>query len=330
MQILFTHGTAARARVLQLSRWQLALGALLLGAVLMLLSGLVYHYFFLKAAREGWPVVSSIVRLVVRDEIAQRDRFMRENLDAIAQKVGEVQAKLVRLEAVGERVSNMAGVKPDDLKPAAAPAAALPAPAGRGARPLPDAQGGLYVPLNSPTLEQIHRTLAALEDEADAKADLFALAESRLMATRLDARGVPSIAPVKTSIGSGFGFRIDPFTGRGALHTGLDFPAEAGTPITAAAGGIVLAADWHPQYGQLLEIDHGKGLVTRYAHCSKILVQRGDLVRAGQAVAHVGSTGRSTGPHLHFEVTLDGVHQDPARLLAGPGRPRTLVAARRD
>ena len=117
MQVLITHGSMARTRVLQFSRLQLVAAGLVLACLLMLVSGAIYHFIFLKAAREGWPVVSSLVRLVVRDEIAQRDRFMRENLDAIAQKVGEMQAKLVKLEAMGERVSGLAGVKPDDLRP---------------------------------------------------------------------------------------------------------------------------------------------------------------------------------------------------------------------
>ncbi|MEY4561418.1 MAG: hypothetical protein RLZZ618_695, partial [Pseudomonadota bacterium] len=103
MQILITHGSLARTRVLRLNRLQLAAALVGLFIVLMLLSGTIYHAVFLKAAREGWPVVSQVVRLVVRDEFAQRDRFMRENLDAMAQKVGEMQAKLVKLEAMGER-----------------------------------------------------------------------------------------------------------------------------------------------------------------------------------------------------------------------------------
>jgi hypothetical protein len=126
-------------------------------------------------------------------------------------------------------------------------------------------------------------------------------------------------------VGSGFGFRPDPFTGHASLHTGLDFPAEVGTPIIAAAGGIVTMREWHAAYGNTLEIDHGNGLVTRYAHTSAFEVERGALVKRGQLVARVGNTGRSTGPHLHFEVLVDGAPQDPARFLAGgsnmaPGR----------
>jgi murein DD-endopeptidase MepM/ murein hydrolase activator NlpD len=131
-------------------------------------------------------------------------------------------------------------------------------------------------------------------------------------------------------VGSGFGFRIDPFTGRGALHMGLDFPADVGTPIKAAAGGMVVNTEVHPAYGHMVEIDHGNGLVTRYAHTSKVLVKQGDLVRRGQVVAQVGNTGRSTGPHLHFEVLVDGVPQNPARFLAGRGNaPAAQAAAER-
>ena len=117
MQMLITHSGNARTQVLQFGRWQLALVALALVVVVMAISGAVYHFVFLKAAREGWPVVSPLVRLIVRDEIAQRDRFMRENLDAMAQKVGELQAKLVKLEAMGERVAALVNIKSEDLRP---------------------------------------------------------------------------------------------------------------------------------------------------------------------------------------------------------------------
>lgn len=333
MQILVTHGTLAHTRVMHFNRWQLAGALAALLAVLMLLSGLVYHFVFLAAAREGWPVVSQIVRFVVRDEIAQRERFMRQNLDAMAQKVGEVQAKLIRLEAMGERVSGLAGVKPEDykamLQPAdAAPAGSSGAPAAPGTppRPTPGGRGGPYIPLDSPSAEALNGTLERLDERLDQHLDLLALAESRLFEARLKSLLVPNSRPVDGPVGSGFGFRPDPFSGRTALHTGLDFPAETGTPILAAAGGVVMTVDVHAAYGNVLEIDHGNGLVTRYAHASKILVKPGDLVRRGQTVAQVGNTGRSTGPHLHFEVLVEGVPQDPAKFLAGQAGPRQAAA----
>ena len=322
MQIMITHSGLGRSRVLCFNRLQIALALGGLVVALLLLSGAVYHFVFLKAAREGWPVVSQLVRLVVRDEIAQRERFMQTNLDAMARKVGEMQARMINLEAMGERVTGLAGVKPDDLKALQRPAAG-PDRAGRAA----GGQGGPYVPLEHPSLEQLDKTLGALEQLADQHGDLFTLAESRLFESRLKALMVPNSRPVDSQVGSGFGFRADPITGRMALHTGLDFSADPGTPIQAAAGGMVIATEPHPQYGNLLEIDHGNGLTTRYAHAQRILVKVGDLVKRGQPVALVGNTGRSTGPHLHFEVLVDGVMQDPAKFLtAAPPPPMAPVA----
>ncbi len=319
MQVLITHGSLARTRVLQFQRWQILLGALALAVFLMLVSGTVYHFVFLKAAREGWPVVSPLVRLIVRDEIAQRDRFMRDNLDAMAQKVGEMQAKLVKLEAMGERVSGLAGMKPDDLKPLQREVGTPPAGGGKG---------GPYVPASKPSLEELQQWVTGLDQSTDLNLDLFTYVESRLQESRLAALLVPSAPPVNGPVGSGFGFRRDPINGRAALHTGLDFPADVGTPILAAAGGIVVTREWHAEYGQVLEVDHGNGLVTRYAHCSSIEVAVGALVKRGQLVARVGTSGRSTGAHLHFEVLVAGAPQDPARFLAaGPEAPQRAEAA---
>lgn len=321
MQIIVTTAGLARSRVINLAAWQLLGLGFGLVIALALLSCALYHFVFLTAAREGWPVVSRIVKLVVRDEIAQRDRFMRENLDAVASKLGELQAKLVRLDAVGERVAGLAGLKPEDfIGLDAAPTLPKPAsaPATEGGR------GGPYLPVSRPSLDQLNAALGALEEQAERSGDVFTLAESRLLETRLRALMVPSSAPVVGPVGSGFGFRSDPFTGRAALHTGLDFPADTGTPILAAAGGVVLSAEAHPAYGLTVELDHGNSLVTRYAHASKVHVKAGDLVRRGQAIAAVGSTGRSTGPHLHFEVLVQGVPQNPAKFLGAVAPLPTL------
>ena len=255
-------------------------------------------------------MVGPLVQWAVRDELAGRERFMRENLDAMAQKVGEMQAKLVKLEAMGDRVSGLAGVKPEELRGAPRSSSGKPVGASAG-------QGGPYIPPQAVTLEQLRGLVDSLDQSADDSADLFTLIESRLLESRLKALMIPNSAPVNGAVGSGFGFRQDPFTGRSALHTGLDFPADVGTPILAAAGGVVQSTEIHPAYGQMLEIDHGNGLVTRYAHTSKVFVRTGDIVKRGQLVAQVGNTGRSTGPHLHFEVLVEGVPQNPARFLAG-------------
>ncbi len=310
MQILITHSSMSATRALHFSRLQLCLAASGLLLVMSLLAGMVYHFLLMKAASEGWPVVGQLVQLIGRDEGVQRDRYLRENLDVMARKVGEMQAKLIQLEAMGERVSGLAGVKPQDLKQFLKPAEAV----GGG-------KGGPYIPIaESPevsSLSQLEQLVQALEGKADQSTDVLTLVESRLFEKRLAALMVPNSRPVNGLIGSGFGFRSDPFTGRAALHTGLDFPADTGTEIHASAGGVVQLVEHHPQYGLTVEIDHGRGLVTRYAHTSKSLVKAGDLVKRGQLIAQVGTTGRSTGPHLHFEVLVEGVQQDPSKFLAG-------------
>ncbi len=325
MQILITTSTSKPTKVLQFTPATLVLA--MVGAIvpLMLLSLVLYHTVVLKAAHEQWPIISDAVRFVERQEMAQRDRFVRENLDVMAVKVGDMQARLMRLEAMGERVASMAGLKADDYKKVD-PAASMPMGGGGGGR------GGPLVSLeNAPkvsSFKQMNQLMEKVEVQGDRNTDIFTLIESRLFEKRLEALMIPSSAPVEGVVGSGFGFRHDPFNGRAALHTGLDFPANTGTAIFAAAGGVVLSAGPHPQYGQLVELDHGNGLVTRYAHTSKMLVKQGDLVKRGQKIAEVGSTGRSTGPHLHFEVLVEGVQQDPAKFLAGKGQaPQSVVQA---
>jgi len=313
MQIMITHGGMSRTRVMHISPTQMIVSAVFLVVAILLTSGAIYHYFFLKAAREGWPVVSQLVKLVVHDESAQRDKILRENLDAMAQKVGDMQARMIKIEAMGDRVSGMAGLKPEDLS-------GLQRAKGAGS-------GGPFVPMSRPGFDELNGALEALSEAAGEQSDVLTLTESRLLESRLKTLMIPSSRPIDVAVGSGFGFRADPFTGRGALHTGLDFPSPVGTEIHAAAGGVVRTAEMHPEYGLMLEIDHGNGLMTRYGHTSRILVKVGDLVKRGQVVADVGTTGRSTGPHLHFEVLVDGIPQDPQRFLAGPNAKPTVQTA---
>ncbi len=338
MQLLITHDSSARTRVIRLSRWQWGLSAAAVLALLLVFSGAVYHMVFLKAARDGWPVVGQLVRLVVRDEIEQQDRYMRLNLDAMAQKVGEMQAKLIKLEAMGERVARVANVKPEDIEPLQRPtSAASDATTGLAAEPANSlmglaslsARGGPFVPGDRPSLQVLQDQLQSLDEATELSTDLYTLFESRLLESQLSKLTIPSQMPMVSMHTSGFGFRSDPFTGRRALHTGLDFPAEIGTEIYAAAGGVVSHRETHPAYGEMIEIDHGNNVVTRYAHCSAIDVKLGSVVRKGQAIARVGSTGRSTGPHLHFEVLVNGVQRDPVRFLAGMDKlPAAAFAAR--
>jgi murein DD-endopeptidase MepM/ murein hydrolase activator NlpD len=298
VHFIITDAWLAKSRAVHLSGTKLVLVFVGLSLAMMMLAAGLYHWVILKGAREGWPVIGTLVKLVVKDEFEQRDRFLRENLDAMARKLGEMQAKMVQLEALGERVSGLAGVNPAEIRSAPAVGGALVS-----GRPL--------------SMEELQATLADLDELSTHRTDLLTVMESRLFDQKIKKMMVPTQQPVQAGqVGSSFGWRIDPFTGRSAMHTGLDFQADAGTPILAAAGGIVVAQEVHPAYGNMVEIDHGNNLITRYAHASRLWVKKGDLVKRGQKIAAVGSTGRSTGPHLHFEVMVQGVAQDPKKFLA--------------
>lgn len=309
MHLIITDAWLAKSRAVYLSGTRLVLVGFVAALALMLVAAGMYHWVFLKGAREGWPVIGSLVKLMVKDEFEQRDRFMRENLDVLAKRLGEMQAKMMQLEALGERVSGLAGVNPNEIK----------------TRP---GRGGVLVSGRSLTMEELQATLAELDQLTDQRVDLMTVMESRLFDQKIKKMMVPTQQPVAGSLGSSFGWRIDPLNGRSALHTGLDFPAEPGTAILAAAGGVVVTQEYHAAYGNMVEVDHGNHLVTRYAHASRVLVKKGDLIRRGQKIAEVGTTGRSTGPHLHFEVLVQGVFQDPQKFLtAGQKLPNTPAVA---
>ncbi len=312
MHLIITDAWLAKSRAVYLSGSKLVLAGFLAALALMMVAAGLYHWVFLKGAREGWPVIGALVKLVVKDEFEQRDRFMRENLDMMAKRLGEMQAKMIQLEALGERVSGLAGINPADIKSTMG-------------------SGGALVEGRSLTMEELQATLADLDKLTDQRVDLMTVVESRLFDQKIKKLMVPTQAPVAGGVmGSLFGWRIDPLNGRSALHTGLDFPSEPGTSIFAAAGGVVVAQEYHPAYGNMVEIDHGNDLVTRYAHASRVLVKKGDLIKRGEKIAEVGSTGRSTGSHLHFEVLVQGVLQDPQKFLTAgqkmPGGKSRLAA----
>ena len=195
-----------------------------------------------------------------------------------------MQVKVMLLEFLGDRVTSLAVLKPSEVKK------------NIGA-------GGALVPSQPLSPQQLLTIIGTLDGESNKQSELFTSLETRLFDQKMRSMMIPTQLPaIQCDMGSAFGWRIDPFTGASALHTGLDFQADPWTPVVAAAGGVVISQEFHPAYGNMIEIDHGNDLMTRYAHASKTLVKRGDLIKRGQKIAEVDSTGRSTGPHLHFEV----------------------------
>lgn len=305
MNIILVSGDLAKARTLTLSGSQIALlmfGLLLM--VVMLAMGL--NYLTLRHAAEiRSPYLQSLLLSLQEQENQKTRSYLRENLNAMAVRLGQMQAQLLRLDTLGERLAKLSGIKPQDLLFDQNP--------GRGG-----AVSGY--PQRDLSLDEFNRQVDDLSRLLDDRSDKLGILDSLLMQDRLKKKMLPSVLPVSGGYySSNFGWRIDPFSGKNAFHEGVDFVVKNGTPIIAAAGGVVVYSDYHPEYGSMVEIDHGNDLISRYAHASKRLVKVGQVVLRGQKVAEVGSTGRSTGSHLHFEVRYKGAPQNPARFLQMPG-----------
>jgi murein DD-endopeptidase MepM/ murein hydrolase activator NlpD len=265
------------------------------------LSSLFSYVTVRHAAEVRLPFLQELLRIVSAEESRSRREVVQDSLNAMAIKLGEMQAQLMRLDSMGERLAGLAGVKPQDL---------------RGPDATRDGRGGPLISGRPLSAQELQAAVDALARQVESKSETLSLLESELLGERIRKSLLPTTLPVDTGWNaSGFGLRVDPFTGDSAMHEGVDFVAEVGTPIRAAAAGIVVTAEHHPQYGNLVEIDHGNDLTTRYAHASKLFVKPGALVKRGETIAEVGTTGRSTGPHLHFEVRLKGVPHNPNRFL---------------
>ena len=301
MQLIVVSNGLRRARTLTIG-WPQVATAAAIALVGFLGASLGTAYLVLSSeAVARLPAIERVVRAASENDSRRTESFVRENINALAVKLGEMQAQLTRLDPVGERVINLAGLKTRDLKFGETP--------GRGG---PTVEGSV----RSLSFQELTRELDQLSMRLDHRSDTFKVIEEELVRERARQTLLPSTAPVDVPYQvSGFGWRIDPFSGRGALHEGIDFAAPMGTPILAAAGGIIVSAELHPAYGNMVDVDHGNGLTTRYAHASKLFVTIGEVVKRGQKIAAVGSTGHSTGPHLHFEVRQNGGAQNPSKFL---------------
>jgi murein DD-endopeptidase MepM/ murein hydrolase activator NlpD len=231
-----------------------------------------------------------------RSQLSTLDQDSHRNIDALAAQLGQLQAQATRLNALGERLTQVGKLDDGEFDFGGDPAVGGPEePASGVTMPLP-LQSGID-------------NLRAEFDRQQAQLDVL---ENLLRDRKIDNQLLPSGMPVNQGyIASGFGDRSDPFDGHQAIHMGVDFAAPEGTPVNAVADGVVTYTGVRAGYGNVVEIDHGNGYMTRYAHNSAISAAPGQRVRAGQEIASVGSTGRSTGPHCHFEVWYNGRAVNP-------------------
>lgn len=304
MDIILVSDKLAKARTISISLPQLALALLATLAAVAALTTAINYALLRYAADQKLPIVADLFVVVQQEEATRSDSYLRESLSTMAVRLGQMQAQLLRLDTLGERLAGLAGFRPQDLMFGQSPG-----------------QGGAVSSLRSQDLSlgDLSRQLDLLTRDVDDRGDKLGVLESLFTTDSARKKLVPTVLPVHAGWhSSNYGWRIDPFSGQRAFHEGIDI-AHHGTAIQAAAGGVVVYSDFHPQYGNMIEIDHGNDLVSRYAHASKRLVKTGDVVLSGATIAEVGQTGRATGTHLHFEVRHRGVPQNPTQFLRLPG-----------
>jgi murein DD-endopeptidase MepM/ murein hydrolase activator NlpD len=301
VQIILISDRLAKARSVSLSLRHL-IGTALFALVLVCGATAGLYWLTLRYASE--VRVPALQRLVLAAQEAEAERgrtFVQQNLNAMAVRLGEMQAQLTRLDALGERLSALSGIREFRFSEA---------PGLGGAAPT-------LLPPQNLSLTEFNDKLSSLARQVETRNDMLGVLEAQLFEQAVKKKLTPTMMPVSAPFNaSGFGRRIDPFSGQWAMHEGIDFLADIGSPVVAAAGGIVQFAGFHPQYGYMIDIDHGNDLVTRYAHLSKLFVKEGDVVQRARRVALSGNTGRSTGPHLHFEVRFRGTAQNPDKFVA--------------
>lgn len=231
------------------------------------------------------------------DQLAEIKQQSQEQLDALTLRLAMLQARLVRLDAVGERITTIAKLDGGEFD--------FSQPVAQGG---PEA--GSSVDYNAP---QFLDAISALESQLEDRQQQLEILEGLLVDRKIQADVFIAGRPVERGwISSRFGRRPDPFTGKLAWHQGVDFSAPLGTEISTVAAGVVTWSATRSGYGLMVEVNHGNGYTTRYAHAEKLLVDVGDIVKKGQTIALVGDTGRSTGSHVHFEVFKNGRVVDPA------------------
>ena len=302
MNIILVSDSLAKSRSIALSQTQvllIAFGILLSGFMLAMATYVVTMKFSVDLRN---PYLRTLVSALHEDDVKRSEAEMKSNLNALAVKVGELQARILRLDAFGERLAKAAGIKREEFRFDEKPGQGGPAPV-MGGRDL--------------SVTELNQMLAEIARVLDDRGDKLGVLDSFLMDDRLARKTIPTTMPVEMGYySSNYGYRLDPITGRSTFHTGVDLIAPHGTAVVAAAGGVVSTVAFVQEYGNIVDVDHDNGLTSRYAHLSRSMVRVGDVVMKGQKIALVGATGRTTGPHLHFEVRENGIPLNPNKFLS--------------
>lgn len=246
------------------------------------------------AALEAWMAEE-------REHLTAAQRDAEDDLDALAIRLAELQAQMMRIDALGERLVKLADLDAREFDFSQPPAAGGP----------DDAVDG-----NTQSVSELINGMDTLGRLVQERMEKLTLLEEWVMNNEVRRQTLPSGLPVVSGwISSDFGRRINPVTGKAQLHAGVDIPGDSGSEVLSVAAGVVTKAERMSGYGNVVEIRHADGYSTRYGHNQKNLVKEGERIEKGQVIALLGSTGRTTGPHVHFEVRKDGEPVDPEHYL---------------
>ncbi len=299
MSILVVTKKSGSIGKFHLNRWHL--GAALL-AGMTLAAGIFYAGVRLGQTEAAPDVMIEQLRQELAAQQAEVEAMRRkaeENMNALALRMGELKSHIIRLDALGERLIEMADLDKGEFDFRNAP--------GQGGPEAAVGEAGRTM-----AVDDFLRELDELSHQIESRSLQLEVLENLLMSRNLQDEVFPTGRPVKRGwISSYFGYRTDPFNGRIAHHDGIDIAGKEGSDVIAVASGVVTWAGPRYGYGNLVEINHGNGYVTRYGHNKEIVVKVGDTVKKGETIAKMGSTGRSTGPHVHFEVHRNGKVVDP-------------------
>ena len=305
--ILVPNSQRGKGRNTTLSHRHLILIALVVLVALPVLVGIVsFHAQDMLSAYNADSLLAAQRRELAAQRAAVVDakRNAEAHLNALAQRLGQMQAQMMRLNALGTRLTRMAGLDAREFNFS-----------------VEAAMGGPEKNANPANPPELMDSLDRLTREIERQQERLSALENLLLDRKLNAAVTPSGWPVEGGwISSGFGVRADPFNGHQSQHDGVDIASSMGSPVLAVGDGVVSHSGDKAGYGMLVEITHESGLITRYAHTSTVLVRVGDRVQKGQSIALVGTSGRSTGPHLHFEVVRNGTAVNPMRYLQQAGK----------
>ena len=300
--ILVPSSQRGKGRNTTFSHRHLVLIALVVFLALPVLVGIVaYHAQDMLTAYNADSLLAAQRRELAaqRTAVAEAKRNAEAHLNALAQRLGQMQAQMMRLNALGSRLTRMAGLDAREFNFS-----------------VEAAMGGPEKTAASSNPPELMDSLDRLTREIERQQERLSALENLLLDRKLNAAVTPSGWPVDGGwISSGFGVRADPFNGHQSQHDGVDIASSMGSPVHAVGDGVVSHSGDKAGYGMLVEVTHESGLTTRYAHTSAVLVRVGDRVQKGQSIARVGTSGRSTGPHLHFEVVRNGTAVNPMRYL---------------